>query len=578
MSSTTPRGLPIRTPASVGQTLSPSLSGRTRSPSRDPQISSPSYFGFVIDPGSNPTDASPGRARKNWASSAAAPRSAAVASPRGPPPDSPQRFEAFLKQSESNTFHLSHGNLAHFSANAASRQSSSSNSLDGLQDRKEEQNSPRPKKRPSLEEEQDPESPEHMDTDTSAPQRKSLKSDGFPTVQLFDAPDVQSPVSASSSDLSQLGRTQISHIDERHPRNSLPHNRIDPPSSMLHHIHRAETLPDSLTADGPSMISPQDFVNLLEGNDSGSILLLDLRVFPQYSKSRILGALNLCIPTTLLKRPSFNVQKLAETFTKIHEREKFDGWRQARYIIVYDVSSTQLKDATSCVNILKKFISEGYEGSTLVLRGGFAGFSGSYRQFLDHDLGTEVESSKKLSIDPTRPGTAPVAGGCLMPATQTAANPFFGNIRQNMDLADGVGQMSVAKPSALNAKGVSELPSWLRAASDEADNGRTVADKFLSIEIAEQRRMQKALSTNVSYSSSTPKPMGEVQIAGIEKGLKNRYKDMLPYDHSRVRLQNVPPGDCDYVNASHLKAEYSSKHYIASQAPVPATFEASISF
>ena len=160
-----------------------------------------------------------------------------------------------------------------------------------------------------------------------------------------------------------------------------------------------------------------------------------------------------------------------------------------------------------------------------------------------------------------------------MPTTQTAANPFFSSIRQNMDLADGVGQMPVTLPSTLNERGISGLPLWVRSASDEKDRGKTVAETFLSIEKAEQQRMQKALSVHVSYGSPTPKSAGGVQIAGIEKGTKNRYKDMLPYDHSRVRLKNIPPGDCDYVNASHLKADYSNKHYIASQAPVPATFE-----
>jgi protein-tyrosine phosphatase len=61
-------------------------------------------------------------------------------------------------------------------------------------------------------------------------------------------------------------------------------------------------------------------------------------------------------------------------------------------------------------------------------------------------------------------------------------------------------------------------------------------------------------------------------VAGIEKGSKNRYNNIFPYDHTRVRLQNVPRGDCDYINASHVKAEFSNRQYIASQAPIPATF------
>ena len=66
------------------------------------------------------------------------------------------------------------------------------------------------------------------------------------------------------------------------------------------------------------------------------------------------------------------------------------------------------------------------------------------------------------------------------------------------------------------------------------------------------------------------------QICGIEKGGKNRYKDILPFEHARVKLQGRVNGDCDYVNASHVKASRSNKRYIATQGPLPATFEVSV--
>ena len=386
---------------------------------------------------------------------------------------------------------------------------------------------------------------------------------------------MQSPANVSSSDLSKLQRTQISNIDERYPRNSLPHNRVEP---LAHKIQRSETLPSSINYDGPTMIAPQDFVDILKGHLPQDLLVLDLRVFPQYSKSRIRGAINLCIPTTLLKRSSFNAQKLSETFTKENEKTRFAEWRNAKFIVVYDASSTQLKDATSSVNTLKKFTNEDWRGAALIIRGGFLNFAQKFPDQIDERLASEMDGSntRKLSIDP--PGAAPVAGGCMLPSTQTAANPFFGNIRQNMDLIGGVGQMPVKLPGGLKEAAVAKLPAWLRQAANEGDKGKTVADRFLGIEKAEQHRMQKALSCNVSYGTPNALSPEAVQIAGIEKGTKNRYKDMLPYDHSRVRLQNVPSGDCDYVNASHIKAQRSNKHYIASQAPIPATFHVGLLF
>ncbi|VUZ51548.1 unnamed protein product [Hymenolepis diminuta] len=53
---------------------------------------------------------------------------------------------------------------------------------------------------------------------------------------------------------------------------------------------------------------------------------------------------------------------------------------------------------------------------------------------------------------------------------------------------------------------------------------------------------------------------------------KNRYRDISPYDHSRVRIQGA---DGDYINASFVKLKIPKsslqKEYIASQGPLPST-------
>jgi hypothetical protein len=322
------------------------------------------------------------------------------------------------------------------------------------------------------------------------------------------------------------------------------------------------------------MISPRQLQDLIERLPSTDLLLLDLRVFPQFSQSRIRDALNLCIPTTLLKRPSFNLQKLADTFTNEAEKERFAAWHTAKHIVVYDALSVERKDAVSAVNTLKKFTNEGCKGSLSILRGGFATFSKSCPQLVDNRTSQEMQFSKiNLSLGTSMPDVAPVAGGCMMPAAQNAANPFFSNIRQNQDLIGGVGQMSVKLPEDLS--GVEEsnvLPKWLVDAAAKEDHGKKVSDKFLHLELDEQSRMTKALTSGAMYTA--PKANSrDVQIAGIEKGGKNRYNNIWPFEHARVRLQGRPEGVCDYVNASHIKSSRSNKRYIASQGPLPATFE-----
>ena len=573
ISSTTPLGYPPRTPASNGQ-HSAARSSKALPPhaKRGPRSPSPNYFEFVTDPSSNPPNSNAGfHVRRNWSPPSAGERPITVAPPQNHPLESQPRFENFRRQSETNAFNLSHGSLSHFSGNAGSTQPSTLEEVPDQSHRRRNLLSPQSQQIPSgvgI----SVRNQEFTSIDESPPRdahQSSLKTSDLQAPNFFEVPRIQSPANVSASNLSTVQGTQLPDIDERHARHSLPHNRVEP---LAHIIRRSETLPSSVSYDGPTMIAPQDFVAILKDHLPQDLLLLDLRVFPQYSKSRISGAINLCIPTTLLKRSSFNVQKLSETFTQETERAKFARWKDAKFIIVYDASSMQLKDATSSVNTLKKFTNEKWRGAALILRGGFGNFANKFPDHVDHRLASEMDgaNTRKLSIDPT--GAAPVAGGCMMPSTQTAANPFFGNIRQNMDLIGGVGQMPVKLPAALQETGVAEMPAWLRQAANEDDKGKAVADRFLGIEKAEQHRMQKALSCNVSYATPNVLSPQAVQIAGIEKGNKNRYKDMLPYDHSRVRLQNVPSGDCDYVNASHIKAQWSNKHYIASQAPVPTTF------
>ncbi|XP_045621473.2 uncharacterized protein [Procambarus clarkii] len=53
---------------------------------------------------------------------------------------------------------------------------------------------------------------------------------------------------------------------------------------------------------------------------------------------------------------------------------------------------------------------------------------------------------------------------------------------------------------------------------------------------------------------------------------KNRYKDILPYDYTRVELSSYPgvPGS-DYINANYIRGASGSRAYIGSQGPLPHT-------
>ncbi|XP_053102713.1 tyrosine-protein phosphatase non-receptor type 22 isoform X2 [Hemicordylus capensis] len=57
-----------------------------------------------------------------------------------------------------------------------------------------------------------------------------------------------------------------------------------------------------------------------------------------------------------------------------------------------------------------------------------------------------------------------------------------------------------------------------------------------------------------------------------ENTSKNRYKDILPYDHSRVKLSLITSDkDSQYINANFIKGVYEPSAYIATQGPLPTT-------
>jgi tyrosine-protein phosphatase 2/3 len=188
---------------------------------------------------------------------------------------------------------------------------------------------------------------------------------------FFDLPRRQSPAGLPAGEHSSIiDRAKLLHLNDRFPRRSLPITQPSASSqvsSLANSSQRASTLPTSLE-ETPMLIAPQFLTELLT-TDLNDLLLLDLRVNPQFAKSRITGAINLCLPTTLMKRPSFNVQKLEASFQKEEEKQRFRKWRTSKYIVVYDTGSLSLSDAAAPTNTLRKFTNEGWTGGAYILKG-----------------------------------------------------------------------------------------------------------------------------------------------------------------------------------------------------------------
>ncbi|XP_053321451.1 tyrosine-protein phosphatase non-receptor type 12 [Spea bombifrons] len=100
----------------------------------------------------------------------------------------------------------------------------------------------------------------------------------------------------------------------------------------------------------------------------------------------------------------------------------------------------------------------------------------------------------------------------------------------------------------------------VQAMNNKDHNGEdTFACEFMRL-----RRLSTKYRTDKIYPTST----GEKE----ENVKKNRYKDILPFDHTRVRLSlKIPPHESDYINASFIKGVKEPRAYIATQGPLANT-------
>ncbi|KOS22360.1 Tyrosine-protein phosphatase 1 [Escovopsis weberi] len=589
--STTPTSSP-RAPYSVGQAYPPRHSSAWNN-STEARPPSPNYFGLVVDSGHDPCESS-GLPRDNWSPSSSI-KSFAAALPKHVSLESNPEFEAFKRQVDINnkgkSFTLPTPHFVQPFVNPAPARPKPARWHTHGTDNGSDISLHRWNKLSA----KDRVAAGRMDADqdgladsayASSESKRNSESSLFP-LQIPNLPKLGSPkplntaaaasASASATAAATMTATPTSttatsfnlqlpplgRAENKNPRPPLTEHRTAPPSPGLpgSALARSFTLPPKGDPAQPSMISATLLKELMESLEEDRLLLLDIRSSQNFGLSRIEGALNLCIPTTLLKRATFNIEKLTQMFQGDSECSKFSMWREMEWIVVYDASASDKKDAVAAQNMIKKFTNEGYAGNVGILRGGFNSFQASFPHLVDDaSAADQKEDTQGAAAAASRNlGFAPVIGGVSLPVGASSVNPFFSNIRQNVDLADGVGQLNVSWPPALEPE---SLPLWLREAAAKTDHGKDVSNKFLKIERDEQTRMQGAYGQD-----------GTIRLSGVEKGGKNRYKDILPFEHARVKLQNRPEGCCDYVNASHLSTLRSKKRYIASQGPLPDTFE-----
>ena len=105
---------------------------------------------------------------------------------------------------------------------------------------------------------------------------------------------------------------------------------------------------------------------------SRSMLLIDIRAFAAYAKSRLVGAIHICIPTVLLKRSSLSLESISESIVSKGDQRRFAKWKDADGIVIYDADSLRVKDSYPLATLAAKFLEAGFEQPIYGLSGFFS--------------------------------------------------------------------------------------------------------------------------------------------------------------------------------------------------------------
>ncbi|KAI9254831.1 protein-tyrosine phosphatase-like protein [Sporodiniella umbellata] len=437
---------------------------------------------------------------------------------------------------------------------------------------------------------------------------------------------------------------------EQQPRPILPMGSLANRRLVLQ-----QTLKTPVSDQGGSLpfltpIDPSGLNRLLvdyQQNPSG-LLILDVRSFVQFSHSRIRHSINVSIPNTILKRPTFTLDKVYEAIVLHEAREKLRTWQNTDYILFYDQQSQLLQENSACAYLATKLHKAGYKGKLHFLKGGFESLAQHYKDQIETTAHTTSQGplpagpptslgvggagfSLNLNAANRRPtlrlnnllGATPSLGPFTAPMPQfdnQAFNPFFSNIRQNMELSHGPirERFPIRLPTQCEvqstgvrfaltqprcppgcqtlANDLLQVPAWLLQTVQE-QGAKLLAENYEKLERTEQRRLQNIMHFHSKHTSN-PAEFPFSIVAGIEMGALNRYTNIWPYEYTRVKLRDF--NTSDYINASYiqymdsdegvsdarpetldthcikkmktLQTQSPYRRYISTQGPLPATF------
>ncbi|KAJ2158734.1 phosphotyrosine-specific ptp2-like protein [Coemansia sp. RSA 552] len=371
-------------------------------------------------------------------------------------------------------------------------------------------------------------------------------------------------------------------------------------------------------------------LNAAPGTKQG--LVIDTRKSAEYLTSRIAGAINMSVSTTLAKRKTFTVERLLKMAPVTDEQKRLvEDWKSAPWVVLYGDGSLEdvASEDTLLVLLARKFTADAPEScSVYVLQDGFRGFPQSYQSLCEfggseHIVAAAAATIPSLSLPSTTSPMPPLATPYIsssnpQPAagnrgsfpmlsrpsivgpkpTVDADHPMLRTMRQTSGgTYDPRERVAMRLPHDFDhheSQRLESLPEYLRRAADPKSGPGLLNELFGRIDASESRRMSSMIGSNGMVTKFNSYTIS----AALGRGSMNRYTSIVPFDNSRVRLRSMRSHQVeskskgqlllddmdgassdmelsesdknDYVNASYV-AYFDGPLYIATQGPLPET-------
>lgn len=270
---------------------------------------------------------------------------------------------------------------------------------------------------------------------------------------------------------------------------------------------------------GLNYLSAGELAGLLNASGRDEGLVIDVRRSTEFLASRVQTAISMTVPTTLVKRKSFTVDRLLGMLqTTEHQRRQLGNWKAHGWIVLYGEGLAEETAAAEAPLVLlaKKFMSEAaVPGRVYVLEGGYRAFQRTQAGLCEKGPVRKKEETK-LRVDVNHP--------MLRKMRQAPGGGF--------DSTDVVAVRM--PPDFVNTTG--QLPEYLQRAADPDSGAMYLMQLFGKVDRDENSRLSVMISCNGMETEDNRYTI----TAGLELGSKNRYNNIFPFDRNRVRLKAQP--------------------------------------